>query len=146
MCGIAGIVALDGFAPTKLVEMTQMIEYRGPSGYGFAYSVPGPAARVEICHDEEKVPEGFRPAIGLGNRRLAILDLSANGNQPMQVSDGELCVTYNGEIYNYREIRAELKDLGHRFSTETDTEVLLHSYLQWGDACLHRFNGMWSFA
>src|SRR5215510_12843926 len=105
MCGIAGIVALDGFDPATLIRMTQMIEYRGPSGFGFAYSVPGPTARVEVCHNQEKSPDVARPAIGLGNRRLAILDLSSNGNQPMQFGDGELCVTYNGEIYNYREIR-----------------------------------------
>src|SRR5262245_34435673 len=142
MCGIAGIVALDGFEPATLIGMTQMIRYRGPSGYGFAYSLPGPAAKMEICYNQEKSPGVTWPVIGLGNRRLAILDLSSNGNQPMQTSDGHLCITYNGEIYNYREIRAELERRGHCFSSQTDTEVVLHSYAEWGDACLSRLNGM----
>lgn len=146
MCGIAGIVALDGFEPRKLVDMTQMIAYRGPSGFGFAYSCAGPAANPEVFHGEESLPIIRRPQIGLGNRRLAILDLSSNGNQPMSVEGGDFCITYNGEIYNYREIRKELKGLGYSFSSGTDTEVVLRSYQAWCEGCLRRFNGMWSFA
>ncbi|HKF26364.1 MAG TPA: asparagine synthase (glutamine-hydrolyzing), partial [Candidatus Acidoferrum sp.] len=146
MCGIAGIVSLDGFDPATLVAMTQMIRYRGPSGFGFAYSVPGPAAPLEIFHGQLEAPEIPRPVIGLGNRRLAILDLSESGNQPMQIAGGDYSVTYNGEIYNYREIRGELESAGHRFFSRTDTEVLLRSYAQWGEGCVQRFNGMWSFA
>lgn len=146
MCGIAGIVALDGFDPKKLVAMTQMIAYRGPNGYGFAYSIAGTDARVEIHHGDERVPDIRWPQIGLGNRRLAILDLSPNGNQPMETEDGALCVTFNGEIYNYEEIREELLGLGHRFFSGTDTEVILRGYQAWGEQCLQRFNGMWSFA
>ncbi|MBZ5501199.1 MAG: asparagine synthase (glutamine-hydrolyzing) [Acidobacteriia bacterium] len=146
MCGIAGIVALDGFDPRTLIAMTQMIAYRGPSGYGFAYSLPGPASSMEVHHNDEQLPAVARPVLGLGNRRLAILDLSPSGNQPMQSDDGSLCVTYNGEIYNYKEIRLELERLGHRFHSATDTEVLLRSYQQWGEECLDRFNGMLSFA
>jgi asparagine synthase (glutamine-hydrolysing) len=145
MCGIAGIVSRDGFDPQTLIAMTQMISYRGPSGFGFAYSVHVPESQSEI-HYDERLPALNRPVIGLGNRRLAILDLSPSGNQPMQTEDGRYCLTYNGEIYNYREIRDELRRLGHRFNSATDTEVLLRSYAQWGEECLHRFNGMWSFA
>jgi len=146
MCGIAGIVALDGFDPGKLVAMTQMIAYRGPDGYGFAYATAGTSARVEIRQGDERMPEVRRPQIGLGNRRLAIVDLSPSGNQPMQSADGSLCLTYNGEIYNYKEIREELRALGYRFASGTDTEVVLNSYQAWGEQCLRKFNGMWSFA
>lgn len=146
MCGIAGIVALDGLAPGKLVAMTQRIAYRGPSGFGFAYSSAAPDAPLEIRHGDESLPAMRCPQIGLGNRRLAILDLSAKGNQPMQVDDGACCITYNGEIYNYKEIRDELEALGFAFASGTDTEVILRSYQAWGQQCLDRFNGMWSFA
>ncbi len=145
MCGIAGIVSLDGFDARTLVEMTQMIRYRGPSGYGFAYISPGTNTIVDVHHNEES-PPASTPILGLGNRRLAILDVSSAGNQPMCTEDDAFCVTYNGEIYNYKELRVELEQLGHRFRTGTDTEVLLRSYQQWGEQCLQRFNGMWSFA
>jgi asparagine synthase (glutamine-hydrolysing) len=145
MCGIAGIVSLDGFDPAVLVAATQMIDYRGPNGFGFAYVAASPGTNFDVRH-ADTTPPAFPPVVGLGNRRLAILDLSANGSQPMLSEDGALCLTYNGEIYNYREIRAELEQLGHRFRTHTDTEVLLRSFRQWGEHCLHRFNGMWSFA
>ena len=146
MCGIAGIVAPEGFAPETLVAMTQMIAYRGPSAFGFAYASPGTKAPITVRHNDEMRGLTLRPAIGLGNRRLAILDLSASGNQPFLSQDGSICATYNGEIYNYREVRNELQTLGHAFRTQTDTEVLVHAYQQWGESCLHRFNGMWSFA
>ena len=146
MCGIAGIVSLDGFDPRKLVAMTQMIAYRGPDGYGFGYADAGPESLMEIRHGDENVPKIARPRVGLGNRRLAILDLSANGNQPMEADHGLFSITYNGEIYNYKEVREELRALGHHFFSATDTEVILRSYIAWGERCLERFNGMWSFA
>ena len=146
MCGIAGIVALDGLDPQTLVTMTHLVKHRGPDGFGFAYFQADDAKLPEVIHNENRWPNCTRPLVGLGNRRLAILDLSALGNMPMQSQDGSLCVTYNGEIYNYREVRAELEALGHRFHTGTDTEVLLSSYQRWGEDCLNRFNGMWSFA
>jgi asparagine synthase (glutamine-hydrolysing) len=146
MCGIAGIVALDGFDPQTLVDMTHVISYRGPNGFGFAYTELGQGQRVEIIHNENRHPRLSRPVVGLGNRRLAILDTSSLGSMPMEVDDGALCLTFNGEIYNYKEIRKELEALGHRFKTGTDTEVILHAYKEWGEECLRRFNGMWSFA
>ena len=82
----------------------------------------------------------------LGHRRLSIIDLSTAGHQPMVDDDSGAVVTYNGEIYNYLELRGELESLGHRFSSATDTEVLLKAYLEWGPDCLRRFNGMWAFA
>lgn len=146
MCGIAGIVSSDGFDPQTLVSMTHLISYRGPSGFGFAYDCPGERQPLEVIHAENRSPRLVRPVVGLGNRRLAILDVSSAGNQPMTIEDGAYCITFNGEIYNYREIREELESHGHRFRTKTDTEVILRAYQQWAEACLQRFNGMWSFA
>src|SRR6185295_10780111 len=84
--------------------------------------------------------------LSLGHRRLAILDLSPRGCQPMASPDNRYWITFNGEIFNYLELRDELKALGHRFTSDSDTEVLLASYAQWGPACQTRFNGMWAFA
>lgn len=144
MCGIAGIVAPEGFNPQALIRMTQMIAYRGPNGYGFAYVFGG--EKSEIIHNAERFSSDAKPVVGIGNRRLSILDISAAGNQPMEIDDGAYVITYNGEIYNYLEIREELKGLGHQFRNQTDTEVILRAYQQWGEECLQRFNGMWSFA
>lgn len=144
MCGIAGIVSLDGFAPQTLMAMTHLVTHRGPNGFGFAYAMP--RQRVEIIHNENRPPSLPRPVIGLGSRRLAILDISHQADMPMQIEDGAYCIVFNGEIYNYKEIREHLESHGHRFRTATDTEVILRAYQQWGEDCLHRFNGMWSFA
>lgn len=146
MCGIAGIVAPKGFEPPVLMAMTHLIRYRGPDGYGFAFIRPGAPSGGEIIHNEDRLPLEGRPVIGLGNRRLAILDTSAAGDQPMEIENRRYSITYNGEIYNYKEIREELDHAGHHFRTGTDTEVILRSYQQWGPECLQRFNGMWAFA
>jgi asparagine synthase (glutamine-hydrolysing) len=126
MCGIAGILNLSGApADRTLVErMTDAIEHRGPDAEG-------------------QYVEGN---VGLGNRRLAIIDLSPAGSQPMTSESGDLVVTYNGEIYNFRELRAELERLGRNFRSRSDTEVLLQAYEEWGESCLDRFNGMFAFA
>lgn len=126
MCGIAGILNLDGepVAPVLLRRMTDAIAHRGPDGEG-AY-VDG--------------------NLGLGHRRLAIIDLSPAGHQPMLTPDGRYALTYNGEIYNFQELRIELEALGHQFRSRTDSEVLLHAYAQWGAKALNRFNGMFAFA
>jgi asparagine synthase (glutamine-hydrolysing) len=146
MCGIAGIVSVDGFDPQTLMAMTHLVSHRGPNGFGFAYSMPGQVAPVEIIHNEDRVPRMSRPVIGLGSRRLAILDVSREADMPLQIEDGAYSIVFNGEIYNYKEIRQQLETLGHRFVTLTDTEVILRAYQKWGEDCLHRFNGMWSFA
>ena len=126
MCGICGIVAFTGDRPREglLRAMTDAIAHRGPDGEG--HYVNGP--------------------VGLGHRRLAILDLSPAGAQPMTTGDGRYALTYNGEIYNFRELRAELEEKGHGFRSTSDTEVLLKAYAQWGEACVERFNGMFAFA
>ena len=146
MCGIAGIVDITGFDQKSLVEMTHLIDYRGPDGYGFALASGGGPLVLEVLHNTEPHSPGARPVIGLGNRRLAILDVSTAGNQPMQTEDQTCTVTFNGEIYNYKEIREELERIGIRFRSNTDTEVILRAYRHWGEECLLRFNGMWAFA
>lgn len=126
MCGIAGQFALNGGkADADLVgAMAERLRHRGPDGEGSLFSGP----------------------VGLAHRRLAIIDLSDEGRQPMANEDGSLWIVFNGEIYNYLELRDELLAAGHRFVTATDTEVILHAYEEWGRDCLHRFNGMWAFA
>jgi len=123
MCGIAGIVSRNSDRLADQVQqMCDLIAHRGPDGQG-----------VEVW-----------PGVALGHRRLAIVDLSAAGHQPMS-RDGRFTIVYNGEVYNHHELRAELEALGHRFKSHTDTEVILAAYAQWGEDCLHRFNGMWAF-
>jgi asparagine synthase (glutamine-hydrolysing) len=126
MCGIAGILHLDS-APVDaglLPHMTDAIAHRGPDGEG--QWAEGP--------------------VGLGHRRLAILDLSEAGRQPMSTPDGRYTITYNGEVYNFQELRRELENLGYKFRSHTDTEVILHAFAEWREKALNRFNGMFAFA
>ena len=126
MCGIAGQYCCDGRAPDEalLAAMSERLTHRGPDGEG---------TRISGC-------------TGLVHRRLAIIDLSAEGLQPMTNEDGTLWLVFNGEIYNYVELRGELIKAGHRFHSHSDTEVILHAYEEWDTGCLGRFNGMWAFA
>ena len=126
--------------------MTHLVRHRGPNGFGFAFIKAAGCPAIEVIHNQDRFPSNQRPVVGLGSRRLSILDLSAAGNMPMLSGDGSCCITFNGEIYNYKEIREELRQLGYKFRTETDTEVILQAYREWGENCLERFNGMWSFA
>ena len=127
MCGISGVVNCgDG---ETLARMTHVQAHRGPDDSGLW---------------EKKFPDGSY--IGLGSRRLAILDLSPGGHMPMCNQDRTVWITYNGEIYNFAELRCELESKGHRFTSHTDTEVLLHLYEQEGSDCVKRLNGMFAFA
>src|SRR5580700_4750114 len=108
MCGIAGIVSPHGFDPSLLMSMTHLVSYRGPDAYGFAYTGSGTDATVEIVHNEDRRPALSRPVLGLGSRRLAILDLSPQGNMPMEIENGAYSIVFNGEIYNYREVQEDL--------------------------------------
>lgn len=126
MCGIAGFLHFEQQRPaeyTTIKRMAEVIAHRGPDGEGFY--VTGPLA--------------------MGHRRLSIIDLKT-GDQPMFSKDKRLAIVYNGEIYNYIELREELSSLGHVFKTDSDTEVILNAYSQWGEDCQQRFNGMWAFA
>ena len=125
MCGIFGILNKLGPANVDMVgRLTDLVAHRGPDGRG-----------VRVSGN-----------VGLGHRRLAIIDLTDDGAQPMRHRQHPIWITYNGEIYNYLELRTELEALGHVFHTASDTEVLLAAYVQWDEKCLHQFNGMWSFA
>lgn len=125
MCGISGIINKCGspVSPVDIQVMNDLIAHRGPDGCGL-----------------------FADAnLAFGHRRLAILDISAAGHQPMHYTD-RYVVTFNGEIYNYLELKQELHLLGYQFTTKTDTEVILAAYDKWGADCVRRFNGMWGFA
>src|SRR5438874_3094537 len=126
MCGIAGILNLREQAPPAEEELRQMLallRHRGPDQFG-------------VYLDGR---------VGLGSARLSIIDLDT-GQQPILSEDGNLSVVFNGEIFNYVELRPQLEANGHRFSTRTDTEVLLHLYEETGPACLQRLNGQFAFA
>ncbi|MCZ7594386.1 MAG: asparagine synthase (glutamine-hydrolyzing) [Hyphomicrobium sp.] len=117
---------LDGrpASPTILKAMTDALVHRGPDGEG------------QMVHGN----------VAIGHRRLAIIDLSPLARQPMVTRDGDLVLTYNGEIYNFRELRLDLEALGHGFRSQSDTEVLLEAIAEWGDDCVSRLNGMFAFA
>jgi len=125
MCGICGIVNLASktVEEASIRKMMQIMKHRGPDDDG----------------------EFIERYVGLGFVRLSIIDLSSAGHQPMSSIDGRYILIFNGEIYNYIELRDELKSLGHVFRTQTDTEVLLNAFMEWGEACLQHFNGMWAF-
>ena len=128
MCGIAGVYERDQPektpAPDLLDAMTDALRHRGPDGRG-----------VRVA-----------PGVGFGHRRLTILDPTPAGSQPMVALDGKVWLTYNGEIYNFRELRKELEQKGHVFRSGTDSEVVLRAYVEWGLDCVHRFNGIFAFA
>jgi asparagine synthase (glutamine-hydrolysing) len=127
MCGISGLVNC-GDAET-LARMTNVQTHRGPDDSGLW---------------ERRFPDGGY--IGLGSRRLAILDLSPDGHMPMSNEDGTVWITYNGEIYNFADLRRELEGKGHRFRSHTDTEAIVHLYEEYGVDCLNRLNGMFALA
>jgi len=145
MCGIAGLIAESGIAPERLLMMSAALEHRGPDGSGYALYSPEDGIRAWI---NREIPSGQaeRSIVGFAHRRLSIIDLSEENAQPMCDRTGRCCVAYNGEIYNYVELRTELEALGFWFETDGDTEVLLNAYLAWGPDCVTRFNGMWAFA
>jgi asparagine synthase (glutamine-hydrolysing) len=126
MCGICGVLHFDEQTPSPgvLSRMTDILRHRGPDARGV--HIDGP--------------------VGLGHRRLAVIDLSPAGVQPMTNEDGSLWIVFNGEIYNFAEVRRRLENQGHVFRSETDTEVILHAYETWGIDCLAQLNGMFAFA
>lgn len=139
MCGIFGAINTTGFFSgadfDRFVELTDLVAYRGPDDCGHV-----PLALKESGPQRELLFDVF-----LGNRRLSIIDLSSCGHQPMSDENG-LWITYNGEIFNYLELRRELEACGHTFRTGTDTEVILHVYREYGESGFDRLNGMWAFA
>ncbi|HEX8723383.1 MAG TPA: asparagine synthase (glutamine-hydrolyzing) [Pyrinomonadaceae bacterium] len=157
MCGIFGVWNLDG-GPVDIaaaVRATTLLRHRGPDDDGFLLAATR-EGRAALCGGPDTVSglslplaegqggQGFDLALGF--RRLAILDLSPAGHQPMSSPDGRHWIVFNGEVYNYIELREELAAHGHRFRSGSDTEVVLAAYRQWGRACLPRLNGMFAFA
>ena len=126
MCGICGIVNFDRQAVDgpMIQQMMRMMAHRGPDDQGLV----------------------LRDGVGLGAVRLSILDLSANGHQPMVSADGRWVIVYNGEVYNFVELRKELQAKGYTFKSNSDTEVVLNSFIEWGMESLPRFVGMFAFA
>ncbi|GAO26506.1 exosortase 1 system-associated amidotransferase 1 [Alicycliphilus sp. B1] len=126
MCGISGIFDTRGTGtiPRDLISRINNVQsHRGP--------------------DENEVH--LEPGLALGHRRLSVIDL-ATGTQPLFNEDGTVGIVFNGEIYNYLELMQELNDLGYRFRTRSDTEVIVHAWQAWGEACVHRLRGMFAFA
>lgn len=126
MCGICGVLALEGGRPAtreELRPMTEAIFHRGPDDDGYHVAAP----------------------VAFGFRRLSIVDLTG-GHQPMSNEDGTVWIIFNGEIYNHRDIRAELERRGHRYTTKSDTETIVHAYEEYGDDCVHHLRGMFAFA
>lgn len=154
MCGIAGLVDLAGGSPERgtLIAMLRRIAHRGPDGGGWMEDVDGAIREGPRDSPVPAASRRFAPAAAgevnaaLGHQRLAITDLSDAGSQPMSRGDGRWWIVFNGAIYNAREIRGELEALGERFTSTTDTEVLLAAWIRWGAGALARFNGMWAFA
>jgi len=121
MCGINGF----NFENEKIIkEMNERVHHRGPDSRGF------------FCSDK----------VSLGHSRLKIIDLSEKAKQPMFDSENKIGIVFNGELYNYQEIKSELEEKGHKFNSESDTEVIINSYIEWGTNCVNHFNGMWAFA
>ena len=143
MCGIAGIVGSPDLIQSGLPEMASVLASRGPDGLGFATYSPrdkltaSPLAPPRVTQD---------PSVGLAHRRLAIIDTSSDADQPFLDKDGTFALVFNGEIYNFLELRSELVGAGVEFRTASDTEVLLAAYRFWGPACVKHFIGMWAFA
>ncbi len=156
MCGLAGIFNLDGapISSQDLLKMTRTIRHRGPDDEGYLLINTSSKLIHHHFHDDS-IPEIKSSAsvlpsqtncnLGIGYRRLAIIDLSANGHQPMADPSKQIWLSFNGEIYNYIEIRIELLKLGHHFKSNSDSEVLIHAYLEWGEQCLQKFIGMFAF-
>ena len=166
MCGIAGAVSLNHelLQVERLKPMVDVIAHRGPDDAGYLVYQTGTDHPLgqdftdsqfqEVCPLLPVIdsPSGRRILhsekwnLFFGHRRLSIIDLSPRGHQPMCDPSHRIWLIYNGEIYNFSEIRQELKSLGYHFSSASDTEVIIHAYHQWGTDCIHRFNGMFAFA
>ncbi|MEZ5174010.1 MAG: hypothetical protein R2850_11020 [Bacteroidia bacterium] len=159
MCGIAGIFGVQGLSADTLTRISQSMKHRGPDGDGFLLLSDSDTI---ACYSADTAEEcigntlPFSPAKKLEDadfsqvrgafihRRLAIIDTHEGGHQPMM--HGNAWITYNGEIYNYKELREELEKKGYQFLTQSDTEVVLAAWREWNEECHQHFNGMWAFA
>jgi asparagine synthase (glutamine-hydrolysing) len=158
MCGISGyfLTTTVETSPQRILRMTRVIAHRGPDDEGITLISPTSSSAIDLTTSDtakgvpsnqsvesiQKVPH----QIAFGHRRFSIVDVSPAGHQPFWSHNRQVCVIFNGEIYNYVELRAELKTIGHVFHTDSDTEVLVEAYLEWGVECFQRFNGFWAIS
>eukprot|EP00439_Symbiodinium_sp_Y106_P088927 s1_g1463.t1 len=142
MCGIAGILSPEDADLSIIKAMTEVQAHRGPDGAGFATLDKQGTLHLNLDGSLDQT----HGRLALGHRRLAIIDTTSAGLQPFVTSDEQLSMVYNGEVYNYLELRQELEAKGTRFRTATDSEVVLEAYRTWGTDCFARFNGMWALA
>ena len=152
MCGIAGIYHPKGIEIKEIISLSQTLKHRGPDDEGFFLSN---FVHTENCRGEDTITElqtlkhlseiNFQPTLALVHRRLSILDVSALGHQPLLTSNQRYVIVFNGEVYNFKEIRQELEQKGHALTSNSDTEVVLAAFAQWGPTCVNRFVGMWAF-
>lgn len=161
MCGIAGIILKqksDLNIPETVLKLSRAIKHRGPDGEGVITISPTQITSYKTDHSPSfsNTLSNYIPKQNLNlsennctaafaHRRLSIIDLSEAGHQPMCCKDAKIWITFNGEIYNYIELKEELKNKGYGFVSETDTEVVLNAYKHWGKNCVEKFNGMWAF-
>ncbi|MBM4447580.1 MAG: asparagine synthase (glutamine-hydrolyzing) [Chloroflexi bacterium] len=170
MCGIAGIVSLNRrpIEPYSIKSMCDVVAYRGPDDAGYVLVSLGNGReksgnlRIELTDNDFKHKnvhltsiesdyakreiEDNRWHLALGHRRLAVIDLTPKAHQPMSDRNKSIWITYNGEVYNFKELRAELENAGYEFFSNSDTEVIINSYKHWGINCIHKFNGMFAFS
>ena len=157
MCGISGVISNDNSAKRDILNLNSLIRHRGPDdeGYTLISSETGKFVRHSGDDSVNEIKTSYSDISGanftpynviLGHRRLSIIDLSSSGHCPMSNPEGTVWITYNGEIYNYIELREELRQKGFTFKTKSDTEVIINAYICWGINCLEKFNGMWAFA
>jgi asparagine synthase (glutamine-hydrolysing) len=157
MCGIFGIFSGYGEQPSlaSCVRSLTRLRHRGPDDEGYLLVNTRTGYSLSCCGHETfkdlKLPyvEDYHSCdfdLLMGHRRLSIIDLSPAGHQPLSNEEETVWITYNGEIYNYAELRGVLTSRGHTFRSNTDTEIIVHAYEEWGTGCVHQFNGMWAFA
>ena len=148
MCGITGILSFENDL-SVINEMTSALQKRGPDGSGVLYSdISGENADWSFFGPNELsdlTPKNAESVLALGHTRLSIIDINERSAQPMRSANERYWIVYNGEIFNYIELRKELVDAGYLFNTESDTEVVINAYDHWGIDCLNKFNGMWAF-
>lgn len=152
MCGIAGIYNLKGVEVAEVVALSQTLKHRGPDDEGFFLSNN---EQAENCKGEDTITElqylkhiseiNYQPNLALVHRRLSIIDVTPLGHQPLLTPDQRYTIVFNGEVYNFKEIRQELEQKGYVFKSNSDTEVVLNAFVEWGATCVNRFVGMWAF-
>jgi Glutamine amidotransferase domain len=146
MCGIAGTISSGGIDRSALIRMGDRIAHRGPDGEGYLLASPGSTGLRRSSREEVAKAGEMATEVGFAHRRLTIIDLSKRSDQPLVDASGDYAIAYNGEVYNYVELREELRRLGHSFRSNGDTEVVLEAYKEWGAECVDRLVGMWAFA